>query len=313
MDGAPFSFRDEDMAVGIDLPPESMCVAFSAADGAGPSCEPKPGVRSADLQRTGGRLILVARRPTDAQILFTLTVNEKTHGAFLESAFAQGAIDQAKEAQGITLVQDLRRSAAVRLSEGKVAHRLVFDAHFGPEATERQRILSHWVVLAIPGRAHGLHTLSWHTSPEHAKDVEWSAERALTRLRGEAAVQALRASPDPHRENKDAHLPPEEIQRRVRANFGAMRECYEDGLRRRPDLAGEVVTKFVIDREGHVAEASSVETADQGGFQGNGGVTTMPDRLVVDCVRDAYMPLTFPKPEGGIVTVVYPLVFSPGN
>ena len=41
--------------------------------------------------------------------------------------------------------------------------------------------------------------------------------------------------------------------------------------------------------------------------------TTLPDPQTVDCVVDVFRTLEFPKPEGGIVTVVYPLIFSPGD
>jgi hypothetical protein len=44
----------------------------------------------------------------------------------------------------------------------------------------------------------------------------------------------------------------------------------------------------------------------------NGG-SDMPDAAVVQCVVRAYYGLSFPQPEGGIVTVVYPIMFSPGD
>ena len=93
-------------------------------------------------------------------------------------------------------------------------------------------------------------------------------------------------------------LPPEVIQRIVRQNFGRFRLCYEDGLRRNPELQGRVAVRFVIDRTG---AATSV---------GNGG-SDMPDSAVVSCVVRAFLGLRFPEPEGGIVTVVYPILFSP--
>jgi hypothetical protein len=36
------------------------------------------------------------------------------------------------------------------------------------------------------------------------------------------------------------------------------------------------------------------------------------DRAVRDCVIDAFAQLEFPAPEGGIVTVVYPIMLAPG-
>ncbi len=91
-------------------------------------------------------------------------------------------------------------------------------------------------------------------------------------------------------------LPPETVQRIVRLNFGRFRNCYERGLTRNPDLAGRVVTRFVIDRDGAV-----VATSDSG--------SDLPDREVVSCVVRSFGALSFPQPEAGVVTVLYPIVF----
>jgi hypothetical protein len=95
-------------------------------------------------------------------------------------------------------------------------------------------------------------------------------------------------------------LPAEAVQRVVRASFGRFRLCYEDGLRRDPGLQGRVSVKLVIDRQGSVATA-----ADAG--------STVRDDEVVSCVVRSFQALSFPEPEGGIVTVVYPLVLSPAS
>jgi hypothetical protein len=96
------------------------------------------------------------------------------------------------------------------------------------------------------------------------------------------------------------HLPPEVIQRIIRQNFGRFRLCYENGLRVNPTLAGRVTVRFVIDRAGAVSTAA------------NGG-SDFTDPAVVSCVVRAFYALSFPQPEGGIVTVTYPIVFSPGD
>jgi hypothetical protein len=93
-------------------------------------------------------------------------------------------------------------------------------------------------------------------------------------------------------------LPPEAIQRIVRQNFGRFRACYETGLRQNPALSGRVTVRFVIGRDGAVANV-----ADSG--------SDLPDRQVASCVIRAFYGLSFPQPEDGIVTVVYPLVLSP--
>jgi hypothetical protein len=98
----------------------------------------------------------------------------------------------------------------------------------------------------------------------------------------------------------NGRLPPEVIQRIVRQNFGRFRLCYENGLRNSPNLQGRVGVRFVIGRDGAVSNV------------GNGG-SDMPDSNVVSCVVRAFYGLSFPQPEGGIVTVVYPIMFSPGS
>jgi hypothetical protein len=94
-------------------------------------------------------------------------------------------------------------------------------------------------------------------------------------------------------------LPPEVIQRIVRQNYGRFRMCYEQGLARNPNLEGRVSVRFVIGRDGSVSNVA------------NGG-SDLPDNGVVQCVVRAYYGLSFPQPEGGIVTVVYPIMFAPG-
>ena len=98
----------------------------------------------------------------------------------------------------------------------------------------------------------------------------------------------------------NGRLPPEVIQRIVRQNFGRFRLCYENGMRNNPNLQGRVTVKFVIDRSGAVAM-----TADGG--------SDLPDQGVVQCVVRGFGNLSFPQPEGGMVTVVYPIMFNPGD
>jgi hypothetical protein len=93
-------------------------------------------------------------------------------------------------------------------------------------------------------------------------------------------------------------LPPELIQRVVRQNYGRFRACYESGLRTNPNLTGRVTARFIIGRDGGVSNAA------------NGG-SDLPDSSVVGCVVSAFYGLSFPAPEGGIVTVSYPLMLSP--
>jgi hypothetical protein len=117
--------------------------------------------------------------------------------------------------------------------------------------------------------------------------------------RGGHVAKAPNLRPPPTIET-NGRLPPEVIQRIVRQNFGRFRLCYEAGLRSNPGLSGRVVTRFVIGRDGAVAQA-----ADAG--------SDLPNQDVVSCVVRSYGNLSFPQPEGGIATVVYPIALSPGE
>lgn len=94
-------------------------------------------------------------------------------------------------------------------------------------------------------------------------------------------------------------LPAEVVQRIVRQNYGRFRMCYETGLRGNPNLSGRVTARFVIGREGAVANVA------------NGG-SDLPDSGVVSCVVQAFYGLSFPAPANGVVRVSYPIMFSPG-
>ena len=113
------------------------------------------------------------------------------------------------------------------------------------------------------------------------------------------------------------HLPREVIQKIVRDNFGGMRKCYEDGLQKNPKLKGKLTTRFVIERDGAVSSASDVHDAIPPQREPGKALVfgqeepRFPDTSVVSCVVARFSELKFPKPNGGIVRVVYPIIFSP--
>ena len=116
----------------------------------------------------------------------------------------------------------------------------------------------------------------------------WHASAPRVRVRGSHWGEGWGVS---------GRLPPEAIQRIVRQNFGRFRLCYEDGLRRNPSLEGRVTVNFVIGRDGAVSNVSE-------------GGSDLPDQQVRSCVVRNFYGLSFPQPEGGIVTVAYPISFS---
>jgi hypothetical protein len=141
-------------------------------------------------------------------------------------------------------------------------------------------------------------------------DLESLAESPLLdaprRERVQAEIARLRALPRPGDATTpgaspivNGRLPPEVIQRIVRQHFPQIRRCYERALATKPDLTGRVVTRFVIGRDG------SVMTASDGG-------SDLGDSAVQACVIAVFQGLSFPQPDGGIVTVTYPIVFKSG-
>jgi hypothetical protein len=99
---------------------------------------------------------------------------------------------------------------------------------------------------------------------------------------------------------KQSHgrLPPEVIQRVVRQNFGRIRLCVENARSPAWAFMGRASVRFVIDWRGAVVSAKVVNT-------------NVWDGELLGCVLQAFRSLHFPKPEGGMVTVIYPVSLWP--
>ena len=94
-------------------------------------------------------------------------------------------------------------------------------------------------------------------------------------------------------------LAPEIIRRIVRQNLPKVRYCYENRLRSDPTLQGRITVRFVIGADGSVTSSS-----DAG--------STLRDPATMSCVLAAFRSLTFPRPQGGSVSVTYPFIFNSG-
>jgi hypothetical protein len=102
-------------------------------------------------------------------------------------------------------------------------------------------------------------------------------------------------------------IEPNYIQQRVREDFFPLaRQCYADGMAGNPALAGSVVFAFNIvgdEKTGGIVEAVDVLNT-----------STLRDPDVIDCMRQSFLGISFPPPAGGgEVTVIYPIVFDPGD
>jgi beta-lactamase regulating signal transducer with metallopeptidase domain len=115
-----------------------------------------------------------------------------------------------------------------------------------------------------------------------------------------SSEQAATSNPHPDTRDPAGRLAPEVIQDVVRRNFGRFRACYEAGLQRNAKLQGRVTVKYVINLDG-----TTQMPADEG--------SDLPDPQVVQCVVSGFAHLSYPPPQGGYLTVVYPIEFAPGD
>jgi TonB family protein len=95
-------------------------------------------------------------------------------------------------------------------------------------------------------------------------------------------------------------LDKELIRGTIRVHLDEVKTCYESQLVRKPGLGGRVMVRFTIAADGAVADSELAEA-------------TLLDDRVTDCLVKAVRGWEFPKPDGGIVIVSYPFVFTPGG
>jgi len=94
-------------------------------------------------------------------------------------------------------------------------------------------------------------------------------------------------------------LDPAIIQRVIRQHISAFKACYERALVKDPSSSARVAPRFTIGANGRVA---SVSLSSSSG-----------DPALDSCIEGVVKRLVFPKPNGGVVVVTYPFVFSPSN
>ena len=90
---------------------------------------------------------------------------------------------------------------------------------------------------------------------------------------------------------------PSAIQAVVRSHYAELAVCYDGVLGRDPEAAGQMWTKFVIDKHGGVASAC-LERAD------------IDDHDLGECLLENFHELRFPTAARD-ATAIYPLRFTP--
>jgi hypothetical protein len=91
----------------------------------------------------------------------------------------------------------------------------------------------------------------------------------------------------------------EPVHRAIRESLPSLVGCYADGIKKNAQLKGKVIFSFTIESSGAAKEVKP--DAD------------MKDKSVIDCATRVVSGLSFPKPKAGVVSVRYPILFSPGD
>ena len=118
---------------------------------------------------------------------------------------------------------------------------------------------------------------------------------ALLAFSGLALAAAVVVAPLSWAEGKEnGRLPEERIQEVVRAAYPRFGECYDALPEPKPSVRIEL--HFTIGTDGRVSD---------------GHVDAEQEPKLGKCAEPVLKRLQFPKPDGGIVTVVYPIDFSP--
>ena len=115
------------------------------------------------------------------------------------------------------------------------------------------------------------------------KGVSGPAEKKPTVTPGSAMVKG--------------QLSKELIDKEVRRHKAQIQFCYQKQLTRAPNLAGKVSLSWIIAMDGSVMRAK-VSSSSLG------------DKDVESCLVRALSNWKFPKPEGGVVEVIYPFLFG---
>ncbi len=83
----------------------------------------------------------------------------------------------------------------------------------------------------------------------------------------------------------------------IDAHLDAIKTCYETERAKSPKLAGKVLVKFNIAKDGTVSEAATKSTS-------------LRNEAAEDCINDTVAKASFPPLQGGKIAIVqYPFVF----
>ncbi|MGI6393876.1 MAG: AgmX/PglI C-terminal domain-containing protein [bacterium] len=129
-------------------------------------------------------------------------------------------------------------------------------------------------------------------------DIKSSDQKIKIKGRAEKAV-AGRASVGAAAE-VDGQIDSASMNKILRGSSNAVRSCYEKALLVNPTLKGKISLDIAINEQGRVKSIDVIED-------------TLGDKSVLACIKGVVGRLRFPKPDGGSVSFVFPVIFTPSN
>src|SRR5262249_15532417 len=113
---------------------------------------------------------------------------------------------------------------------------------------------------------------------------------------GERAVKGIVKESAPT--DVDGSLDPSVIIKEIRQRIGAVKACYESGIRRNPNIGGKLTLRFAVSSIGKVTKVD-IEN------------DTMHDDEVASCIKARVSSWRFPAPpSGSTAEFSYPFIFQ---
>lgn len=177
----------------------------------------------------------------------------------------------------------------------------------GANVPKQTELIRAWLaerVVELPvGEGHSKQTLD--RSPPLLRLTTAGVPLSMGKLQGPVQRQRSAPSSDTVEAKRQGTcvncIDKQDVDRAVKMRMDKIRGCYQRSLQRDPSLAGEIVVRFEVQRDGTIASASIKRSSI-----GNSGVES--------CVREQFLQMKFPPLSGNqTVQVTYPIVFSSGR
>lgn len=174
-------------------------------------------------------------------------------------------------------------------SVGECLSQFVSDLHFDPQAANTPASWTFVYGVADPKLL--------VAAEKRAKAAERAnnGKKGFVKPKGKRAVGRDRG-PRVDR-SSEGSLESSRISNVVDAGFQLYAHCFREGIGRNRYLSGRVLLHFTIDADGQVADVS-----DAG--------SDLPDLDAIDCVAQGFYALRFPAPEGGALSLTYPILLN---